>query len=573
MNYSATDAHIKNPERGFWQWHTLSNADSCAISGSPTPPEMTLIYAALDLSSFINQTSISTTKLNDMSNAFAKMRTNGVKCMVRPLYMNVSGQPDVTSVARVVGHLADMAPVFAANNDVIACYQAGCIGPWGEWHDYVDHVVGPPMIKSVFEYKAAQNQIIGAYLASTPPNSFLLLRRPVFKVQYLNTVGYNLTTGASPLNDSTAFQNTALARLGVFNDAFFSESDQDDMDTYKNWSFTDYLPSPSWTVSAARTIMAAESQFVPFGGENCANATPSTSAYAYGKASQAVTEMGLMHMNFLHDNHDAVILADWLGSASGDTMRRKMGYRFELQSATLPDAVPSGGTFSVSASIKNVGFSTIFNRRPVFLRLLNAATNAVIQDYDLSTTVDPRRWYPSASAYTLNSGTLTAPNLTGIANVKIALWTPEYDNSHSMRNNPAYSVRIASKVTATSADIWDATTVGWNVLSNGNIPASFTAPTGLVAIPLNQNEINVSWTDNSSDETNFVVRRATSSSGPFTDIATLAAGVNSYNSKSLTANTTYYYDVRAVYATGSSVHCAASQRGDAGGRHRRRQHD
>jgi len=82
------------------------------------------------------------------------------------------------------------------------------------------------------------------------------------------------------------------------------------------------------------------------------------------------------------------------------------------------------------------------------------------------------------------------------------------------------------------------------------------APSGLTATATSQSQINLTWTDNSSNESNFVVARATSSGGSYTDIATLSANVTSYSNTGLSPSTTYYYVVRATNAGGASVNSA-----------------
>jgi RHS repeat-associated protein len=72
------------------------------------------------------------------------------------------------------------------------------------------------------------------------------------------------------------------------------------------------------------------------------------------------------------------------------------------------------------------------------------------------------------------------------------------------------------------------------------------APTSLTAIAVSSSQINLTWTDNSTNETGFEVERATSSSGPWTLLTTTAAGAVSYQSTGLSASTTYYYRVRAT---------------------------
>lgn len=79
------------------------------------------------------------------------------------------------------------------------------------------------------------------------------------------------------------------------------------------------------------------------------------------------------------------------------------------------------------------------------------------------------------------------------------------------------------------------------------------APSALAATAASSSQINLIWTDNSSNEDNFVVARSTTAGGPYTDIATLAAGTASYSNTGLAASTTYYYVVRATNAVGSSA--------------------
>ena len=68
-------------------------------------------------------------------------------------------------------------------------------------------------------------------------------------------------------------------------------------------------------------------------------------------------------------------------------------------------------------------------------------------------------------------------------------------------------------------------------------------PTSLTVTPASRTEINVSWLDNSSDETNFHLERAPGSTGSWSAIA--FPSVIAYLDTGLTCNTTYDYRVRA----------------------------
>jgi len=76
-------------------------------------------------------------------------------------------------------------------------------------------------------------------------------------------------------------------------------------------------------------------------------------------------------------------------------------------------------------------------------------------------------------------------------------------------------------------------------------PTPPTAPTGLSANASSSTQINLNWTDTASNESGFKIERASSASGPFTQIATVGIDVQSYSNSGLSASTTYYYRVRA----------------------------
>lgn len=86
-------------------------------------------------------------------------------------------------------------------------------------------------------------------------------------------------------------------------------------------------------------------------------------------------------------------------------------------------------------------------------------------------------------------------------------------------------------------------------LGGGTPPA---APSGLAATAVSQSEIDLSWTDNSSDETGFEIERSLDGSS-FSPVATVGADVTTYPDTGLSADTTYFYRVRAVNGAGASA--------------------
>lgn len=76
------------------------------------------------------------------------------------------------------------------------------------------------------------------------------------------------------------------------------------------------------------------------------------------------------------------------------------------------------------------------------------------------------------------------------------------------------------------------------------------APSALAATAASASQINLSWSDNSGNETGFKVERATSSAGPWGQVGTTAAA--SYADTGLSGSTTYWYRVRAYNTAGNS---------------------
>lgn len=84
-------------------------------------------------------------------------------------------------------------------------------------------------------------------------------------------------------------------------------------------------------------------------------------------------------------------------------------------------------------------------------------------------------------------------------------------------------------------------------------PTAPTAPTGLTAVPITESRIDISWTDTSSNETGFRVRRKIGSAGEWVVVATLNPDISTWQDTQLTPGTTYFYTVTSFNANGESA--------------------
>lgn len=111
----------------------------------------------------------------------------------------------------------------------------------------------------------------------------------------------------------------------------------------------------------------------------------------------------------------------------------------------------------------------------------------------------------------------------------------------------SWSTSGGTSVTSSTSSSTTATVSG-----SGSITANFQAvpaqplpaPTGLTATAVSSSQINLAWTDNSADESDFHIERRASGTS-WVEIATVLANTQSYSDTGLSGSTTYYYKVRA----------------------------
>jgi inhibitor of cysteine peptidase len=113
---------------------------------------------------------------------------------------------------------------------------------------------------------------------------------------------------------------------------------------------------------------------------------------------------------------------------------------------------------------------------------------------------------------------------------------------------------------------WGTSLVGFeaNYIVYNGTPTAPAAPINLTAQGITQDWINLSWMDNSGNESGFKIERSLNGTSGWTQIATVGANANLYANTGLTL-TTFYYRARAYNAVGDSGYSNTASAAPAAG--------
>ncbi|MBI5739256.1 MAG: DUF2341 domain-containing protein [Nitrospirae bacterium] len=136
------------------------------------------------------------------------------------------------------------------------------------------------------------------------------------------------------------------------------------------------------------------------------------------------------------------------------------------------------------------------------------------------------------------------------------LWQKSYDGPAG-RDDRAIGIRLTSSgqpVIAGWTDVWTAGASDYDYYAIKYDPGLLNPPTGLTAATISNSQIDLSWTDNSTNEDGFRIERKIGEPGVYAQIAETGAGASVYNDTGLDPDTKYYYRVRSYNSTEGDSH-------------------
>jgi hypothetical protein len=392
--------------------------------------------------------------LDRLHASFGALRSSGFKVLLRFAYEKDMSRSAGPTPARILEHIAQLAPVLRTNSDVLYVLQQGFVGAWGEGHS-----------SAVQPSWKERNNILGAVLDSLPPDRKTMVRVTPYKESYL--VSNNLPRLSAELSLTT----NAAARIGFDNDGFmagttdggtFAHAGAGDKD-YDYWTkdspwvpvdgelFWSDQSWPTGTASVNGWVAALRLRMHHFSTFSLAHSSSlyegreySMDAWKTQVVSRVMVESAKMPQSdgYFEDTHGMNATRSAFAY-----IRDHLGYRLELAAAAFPSFINTSNVLGVELRLYNRGFSTFVNPRPVWLVLLDGQAQVRAEWF---TGTDARAWQPWTPGdpqYGVNLHRVTAkvrmPPLLRPGQYRLALWLP--DGSDRLQRDSRFAVRCANR--------------------------------------------------------------------------------------------------------------------------------
>jgi alpha-mannosidase len=240
--------------------------------------------------------------------------------------------------------------------------------------------------------------------------------------------------------------------------------------------------------------------------------------------------------------------------------------------------------FKIESSSDGVNFTQITSVGPNIKTYSNTGlANAKTYYYRVRSYNDAGNSSYSNIANATTKSTVAAPSNLGansISNVQINLtWTDNSNNESGFKIESGIDGVNFSQIATVGPNILTYSNTGltssktyyyrvrsYNVDGNSTYSntaqattkSTTVAPSNLIANSISQTQINLSWTDNSNNESGFKIESGIDGVN-FTQVAAVGSNIITYSNTGLTSAKTYYYRVRSYNADGNSIYSNIAQ--------------
>lgn len=403
--FVASDEVIDNPERGFYSRVDILKDDAQGLAAATT----TLLHSYIRLDPYRHK-ALPPELLARLDEGLRAVREARKKVIVRFAYNHgpfPNCEPDA-SPDRILEHIAQVAPVLHANQAVIAWFEAGFIGCWGEWHTSTN---------GLETNAAAKRNVVAAMLQQFPAKA-IQLRYPV-DLRLLRGIFKDEAGKAS--------------RLGFHHDCVFASVPDD----YGTWG------RRGGSVQGDKAFVTEAADTAPTGGETCAISPRATCAVA-------LAELQAQQWTDLNKDYNREVLDALAAEGCLETISRNLGYRLALLDAALPSAADPGAELRIAVRWQNQGWAPLYSPRPVVLVLDGPTRLQVALPDALARSLRP-------GEIRVTEATLALPTTLPHGIYRMALWLPDADSELGLF--AAYAIRLAN------TGVWDPAT-GVNVIGS-----------------------------------------------------------------------------------------------------------
>ena len=412
----------------------------------------TLVMVRFHIAAFRNS-ELSSGFLNGLTKAFATVREAGVKIVPRFAYNYSKGGPDAP-LERILRHLDQLKPVLNENADVIAFMDAGLIGCWGEMHTssngFIDDSQGYRRLTD------SGRKILEKLFETLPARRMVTVRYPEYKFQYFNSRNANAEIAnapSQPISGNEAFTGSIKARW----------AHNDDCVVCGEWNGGTYENPHSIKFGKASEVKNFLEQDMLYGvnsGELGAAYRPVAGSDEDGDGWQkdhdackrVLPLFAKVRFSTFNHNDDAATVERWKKEACFEQIAQRLGYRFELLEANMPDNIKPGSSFNMNFIVQNDGWAAPYNPRLLEINLQNTTSGKVFNfrlEGKRANNEDPRFWQPGKK-YTVQVEA-GLPSDMPAGNYRVGLVLP--DPEPKLYDRAEYAIRLANK------NVWQTTGV------------------------------------------------------------------------------------------------------------------